>query len=454
MDDFFSRNIFPRVFFENIWYTRDFIGDQVTRFQRFINERLKNLSPFVYLFAENHLKTIIAYLGIIRAGKIAVLVDPAVRKLEFRDMIADTPPGAIIRINTGTLEFDLNDEIEFTNNTLSTQMLAELEDVCTIVYTAGEDGYEKGAMLTRQNMSANAAATNFVGQVSSKSIVCALLPFHHLFAIQSGLLSPILNGASVVVIGITDLRKIKSCLEQIREAKVTHLYSVPVFYYLFSAIPGISNYFDSSCWCFSGGSKLSENIFNIFKKNTGISIYEGYGLTEASPVCTEMYLDDPINICSVGKAVPGVQITVIDENDSSLPENSEGEVCIRGENVMKGYFNKPAQNRFALRNNWLHTGDLGKLDDKGFLYLTGMKKRMLNVGGKNVYPGEVERYLKECPFIRDAVVYGGESRIMGDTVSAKINLSLELTNSEEKIRFWCLEHISAFKIPRYFEFEH
>ena len=453
MSDFFETLELSSVFYEGTWYSPEYLKEQVLLFEKYLNEKIGQNSPFVYLYAPTHLKTIISYIGIVRSGKVAVLLDPGIRALEIEDYSLDTPPGALINIDTSTIDFDYASEIKITNNILSESLKNELENVCTLVYTAAEDGFAKGAMLSKKNLLVNAQDFVSTNSMSSSTVICSLLPLHHLFGVQASLLAPMTNKNPTVLIEIADLRRVKKYLEMIVDTQATHLYSVPVLYYLFSALPRIPDYLKNLTLCASGGSKLTKVIYDTFLKKSGMHIHEGYGLTEASPVCTFIRKDDPVDIESVGRPFPNCQIAIFDENDNMLPTGTVGEVCVRGESVMKGYFNKTSQNAVTLRNNWLHTGDMGILNEQGFLKLTGLKKRMLDVGGKNVYPAEVERYLKKCPLVKDATVTGGTSRTMGHTVTASIKLNAQVENAEEKIRHWCLEHFAAFKIPKDIIFE-
>ncbi|MDG5815093.1 AMP-binding protein [Chitinispirillales bacterium ANBcel5] len=452
MNSIFNDKLYPRIFFNERWYEPEEVRRQVEDFQRILDNRSSNKTPFVYLFAENNIKTLIAYLAVIRSGRVAVLLDPALRTIEIAELKEDTAPGIIIRIDSSTSEFNTDTEVEFTDLSIEDSQREQLKDVCTVVYTAAEDGYAKGVMLTAENLYYNALASAEASSFSPSSISCVLLPYHHLFALQTGLLAPIVSGASIVVVDISDLRRVKGYLEIIKECNVTHLYSIPVLYYLFSAVPKSADYLKSIKFCVSGGAKLPEAIFNSFLKKTGIPLHEGYGLTEAAPVCSAMRLGDEIKIGRVGRPSLHCEIAILDEQGNKVPVGTEGEVCVKGKNVMKGYYKHPEQTRTTLRDGWLHTGDLGIQDADGFLTLTGLKKRMLNVGGKNVYPAEVERFLKMCPFVENAKVYSGESRIMGDTVTADISLNDKLDNPEEEIRNWCNKNYAAFKIPKQFNF--
>lgn len=407
-----------------------------------------DVTPFVFLCADNHIKTAIAYLAIIRTGSIAVLVSPDVGQMELQEMRQQTPPFAFIRVDARTDNFCLEQEVEPCSNPTDFALQSDLGDVCTIVYTNAEDGYAKPAMLTGDNMVSVAEATLRCISVSADSRCLSLVPLSHLYGLQTGILAPLISGGSLHVERIPDLRGLSSLSRRIAQHGITHLYTTPVFYYLWAMDPEEAANLNGVWLCNCGGYKLPGIVFERFRETTGKEIHEGYGLSEAAPICSYHRANDTIRINSVGRAFDCCEISVRDERNEECRTGAVGEICIRGSNVMKGYYGFVDATNNTLKNGWLRTGDLGYLARDGFVFLTGLKKRMLNVGGKNVFPAEVERYLRAHPAVENATVFGSPSRVSGDVVHCRVRMRHGAGLTEAALRKWCRRNISRHKIPK------
>jgi long-chain acyl-CoA synthetase len=397
-----------------------------------------------------------ALYGIIKSGRICVLVDPAIGKLELAEMMADTVPGALVRIDKSTDTFDFEKEFEFKDCTLEDKRLEGLEDVCLIVYTNASDGWAKGAMLTNENLLANAEALAKQGilanKVDSDSVFCALLPFSHLFALQTGILVPSISNTSMLIAETEQFSKIKLIADQILKLKVTHLYSIPILFYL------LGKYFKSygfpatikSCIC--GGITLSDKILIFFKKYFNVELQEGYGLTEASPVCAFHWLGEPCKTGSVGKPLQCCKIKIFDQNDNEVPFGAEGQICVQGTNVMKGYYYNELASKKTLKNNWLHTGDLGKIDEDGSVYFIRCLKRMFNINGIKVYPAEVERLLKIPSNVLRVTLRGEPDELLYNVIHVYVELRNKSEEAKKEYQDWRAENISKYKMPQKIEF--
>jgi long-chain acyl-CoA synthetase len=414
---------------------------------RYLNDNLVSDSPFVYLFASNHIKTVFSYFGIIKARRICVIMDPKIGPLELQEMLQDTPPAACIRIDTVTEAFDFSKEIELRKQPWKDDPNEDLSDVCTMIYTAAEDGFAKAVMLTHENILANARAVVEVGAFSDKTVSYSLMEFNHLFSLQVGVIGPFLVSGNIVIDDISDLTNCSLFANAIQSFNVTDVFSVPIIYYLLSKVIDISEKVKSVPNFVSGGYKLSDDIFHRFLKKTGKEIHEGYGLSEASPICTWHRADDQIKIRSVGRAFPCCEIK-IDKNGTG--DDKIGEICIKGSNVMKGYYRDiNAINRTS--SGWLKTGDLGYLDE-GYLYFAGLKKRMINYGGKKVYPSEVERLMNLHSNVLAIEIFGTEDNLLGHKVEAKIRLKTNSPQKQNEFKEWCRKNISNYKIFSRVEF--
>jgi long-chain acyl-CoA synthetase len=201
----------------------------------------------------------------------------------------------------------------------------------------------------------------------------------------------------------------------------------------------------------SGGSAMPVEVMKEFEKKFSVSILEGYGLSETSPVASFNKLDRPAKPGSVGPPVWGVSIRIVDLDGNELPQGEMGEILIKGHCVMKGYYKRPEATAEALDDGWLHTGDIGNLDEDGYLYITDRVKDMIIRGGFNVYPREIEEVMMAHPAISLAAVIGIPDDSHGEEIKAFVILNADAEIKEEEIVDWCKENMAAYKYPRVVE---
>jgi long-chain acyl-CoA synthetase len=241
-------------------------------------------------------------------------------------------------------------------------------------------------------------------------------------------------------------------MEMIQRDKVTHFAAVPTMYLTMLNHPDRAKYDLSSLrTCGSGGAPMPVETLDTWQKHYNFQIQEGYGLTETSPTAT--WSQGPVKpkAGSCGKAVWGCQIKIVDDQGNTLPPNKEGEVLIRGVNVMKGYYKQPEATAQILKNGWFYSGDIGKLDEEGYLYIVGRKKDMILRGGFNIYPREIEELLYEHPAVAEAAVVGVKHEELGEEIKAVVYLKPGSRATEDEIQAYCKERIAAFKYPRIVE---
>jgi len=199
----------------------------------------------------------------------------------------------------------------------------------------------------------------------------------------------------------------------------------------------------------SGAAPLPTELVEPFEKKFGGRLLEGYGLTEASPVVSAHRYSGVRKLGSVGQAIPGVEITILDDADHVVPSGEVGEVCVRGPNVMQGYYRLAEETAAALRQGWLHTGDMGRLDGDGYLYIVERKKDLIIRGGFNVYPRDVEEVLYAHPAVAEAAVVGMRDPVMGEEVVAYIALKPGATTDEASLLSFCQSRLAKYKSPRH-----
>jgi long-chain acyl-CoA synthetase len=367
-------------------------------------------------------------------------------------MMRDTPPAACVRIDKKTIEFDFSKEIELRNPPWKDGGPDDLSDVCTMIYTAAEDGYAKAVMLTHENiLSSSSAAVEGAG-LTSNSISYALLPFNHLFGIQVGAIMPFVTNSSTIIEDESELANPSILIKNPLSKTITHLYSIPIVLLLLSKFKDLGGLVPCIKNIISGGYSLSYEIRERILLKYPIAVREGYGLSEGSPFCIANSIADPFIPGSIGRALRCCSVKIVKENNNECLFNQKGEIIIKGKNVMKGYYNKPGATYSTLLNSWLYTGDWGSIDKDGFIRFEGMKKRMINYVGKKIYPAEVERLILKNSNVQTIEIYGTNDAFLGQKANAGIRLFDNNIEAQEKFRIWCRHNISEYKIPQKIEF--
>ena len=330
-----------------------------------------------------------------------------------------------------------------------------LDDLAVLQYTGGTTGVSKGAMLTHRNLSCNAQQGRalFTQAVPGEEVWLACLPYFHVFGMTASMLIPVMLGAHIVL--VPNPRDIDDQVKSIAKYGVTMYPSVPA---LFSGIinhPKVDDFdLTSVKYCFSGSAPLPVEVLERFETVTGSKITEGFGLTETSPITHANPFDGLRKIGSVGIPVPETEIKVVDveTGQHELGIGEEGELCIKGPQVMKGYWNRPDETDKTLRDGWLHTGDLARVDEDGFTFIVGRKKDMIVASGYNIYPDEVDNVLFAHPEVLEAATIGVPDEKRGETVKSFIVLKPDATATADDIMEYCRKELAPYKVPRQIEF--
>jgi len=330
-----------------------------------------------------------------------------------------------------------------------------LEHVALLQYTGGTTGVSKGVMLSHRNLSANAQQCRAWVPIAEPGgeVVLVCLPLFHVFGMTVSLLWPISIGARLVL--VPNPRDTKHLVQSITRYRVTLLSATPTLFVAINGYPGIDRLDVSSVKaCFSGSAPLPGEVLRRFEGLTGSRITEAYGLTETSPVTHANPLNGVRKIGSVGVPVPETDMKVVDVETGrrELPIGEEGELCIRGPQVMAGYWNRPEETAHSLRDGWVYTGDLARVDEQGYTYIVGRKKDLIVASGYNIYPDEVDGVLYTHPAVLDAATIGVPDSRRGETVKSFIVLKPGSSAREEEIIHHCREQLAAYKVPRSVEF--
>jgi long-chain acyl-CoA synthetase len=251
---------------------------------------------------------------------------------------------------------------------------------------------------------------------------------------------------------IKNLHALETITVDFKTYGVTYLYTIPVLIFLLGNIPNAKENFKTLKLVTTGGYKLPETIFVNFKRRFDLEIHEGYGLTEAAPVCSWHHPEDKIKIESIGLPFKCCKFKVIDMDGSILPTDTVGELCVQGEHVMEGYYRNSETNSKILKSGWLHTGDKGKIDRDGYIYITGLYKNMVSVGGRNVYPEELKRMLLQNSNLATVNLQFSENFLTGTKISANIKLKNDAVELQSEFMKWCIRNIAAYKLPKFWEF--
>jgi len=334
--------------------------------------------------------------------------------------------------------------------TLNMPEMAE-DDPAVMIYTSGLTGYPLGAVLTHRNLYAQSDLLRSTCGVTDGGRGLSLIPLFHSFGAVVNLLCVIRLGASVVLM---DHFSVDGIFNAIEKEKITFIAAVPRLFLGMVMQPEHKKYDLSSLkLCISGGSAMPVEFFPRFEEKFGLKIMEGYGLTEASPVCSVTRPHLVHKPGSVGTIVPCVEgARVVDEDDRELPPGTEGELLIQGINVMKGYYHDEEATAKVVKDGWLYTGDLACIDADGYIFLTGRKKRMIITSGFNVYPREVEMVLNLHPAVKESLAMGKPDLLRGELVKALVVKNAGINVEGRELVRHCRRYLSAYKVPRDIEF--
>lgn len=323
------------------------------------------------------------------------------------------------------------------------------DDLAQLQYTGGTTGVAKGAMLTHKNLVSNNVQMKswYVGIQEKEEVFISVLPFFHSYGMAAAMSLPICAGAKMVIYPrfvATDI------LKGITRYRVTAFPGIPSIYTVINSHKEIAKYDVSSIkFCLSGAAPLPVTVLEEFEKKTGGLLLEGYGLSEASPVTHCNPVRGKRIVGSIGLPVSGTDCRIVDvETGEALPQGETGELCIKGPQVMKGYWNRPDETEKTLKDGWLFTGDVARMDADGYFYIVERKKDMIISEGFNIYPREIEEFLLTHPKIRDAAVIGMPDKLRGERVIAYVSLKEGETAAADEIIRFCRESLVKYKVPR------
>jgi long-chain acyl-CoA synthetase len=411
------------------------------------------------LWLKNCPEFISSLFGILRAGAIAVPINNFLKPHEVKYILDDAGINVVITdeelgghlsgIGRERLQvFDFQHMPRgIPSSVLNVQFLegsGSGDELAVLIYTSGTTGRPKGAMLTHDNLIHNVESCRDVLQVTDNDSLVILLPMFHSYMLTVGVLLPLLVGGSIVL--VKSLHPMRNTLQEILQRRPTILPAIPQFYrsIVHAQLPVPLPF----RLCVSGAAPLPVQVLKEFEERFHVPLIEGYGLSEASPVVTKNPLDGRRKAGSIGLPIPRVQVSIQDESGCELKEPEVGEVCVRGGNVMKGYWQQPEETAKVMRNGWLLTGDIGYRDAEGYYYITDRKKDMLLVNGINVYPREIEEILYQYPGVKEAAVIGRPDTRKGEQPVAYVAPNDGVSLEEKTLQLFVRERLADYKIPR------
>jgi len=416
-------------------------------------------------------EVVVAFSGVIKAGAVVVPVLPLLQVQELHFIFQDCEPNVVLTtemlwtkvteaakgLPSPPLIFTLDQpdsprslqqRMEQAPSTMPSLAISARE-AAALLYTSGTTGEPKGVVLTHQNLYANANAAAGMAQLLPTEygrVALGVLPISHAFGFTMMNVA-LLLGDQVVLLPYFEPKKV---LEAIEKYRVTHTAMVPAMFHALCHTPEADRYDTSSLIaCVSGSASLPPSLAEQFQRQFGCLILEGYGLSEAAPIVTATDPTKPIKLGSVGLPLSGVQVAVVDEHGNHLPPNEVGELIVSGPNVFRGYYKKEEETRRALRDGWLYTGDMARIDEDGYVFIVDRKKDVIIRGGFNIYPRDLEELLLTHPAVADAGVVGVPSPKMGEEVAAYVVIRRGESATEEELIRFCQEKVAKYKSPRF-----
>lgn len=413
----------------------------------------------VGLWLKNCPEFVPSFFAILRAGAVVVPINNFLKCEEVNYILADAGVDVVItdadlgahhralegaRPQLRLLKVEELTETSAANHAKLKAVHRLESDLAVIIYTSGTTGKPKGAMLSHSNLLHNVESCRIVLKAVPFDRFVVLLPLFHSYMLTVGLLLPLLVGGSMVL--VKSLHPVRNALQEILGREATVLPAIPQFYrsMVNASLPARM----PLRLCVSGAAPLPVQVLKEFESKFGIPLIEGYGLSEASPVVTKNPLDGSRKPGSIGIPIANVEVSIQDDSGRQLPDGEIGELCVRGGNVMLGYWNQPEETARVMRHGWLLTGDIGYRDAEGYYFITDRKKDMLLVNGINVYPREIEEIIYQFPGVKEAAVIGKPDSRRGEQPVAFVVPNEDTSLDEKALQQFLRRRLADYKVPR------
>ncbi len=459
----------PAISFEGSALTYRDLNTRIDRLANALTANGVGRGQCVALYLPNIPAFAICYLATVRIGAIALSVNSMYKSEELNYILNDS--ASVLIVSTGELLSNipladcptLKQVIvcegdpqghptldEWIEKASDRRAHADMNphDPAVLLYTSGTTGFPKGATLSHGNVVSNTWATVHHAGYTREDRMILFLPMFHVFG-QNFIMNATFQACATLVLHRRFMPD--TVLDSIRRDRVTMFFAVPTIYIGLLNMPLADAALASIRYEFSAASTMPREISARWTERFGRPVYEGYGLTECSPFACYNH-DFRHKFGSVGTPIENTEIRILDTDDNELPLGQWGEICIQGPGVMQGYWKKPDETRQALRSGWLHSGDIGMMDDEGYVFIVDRVKDMINVSGFKVWPAEVEQFLYKHPAIQEVAVYGKPHPEKGEMVVAAIVLREDAGATSEEIIAYCRSHMAAYKAPARVDF--
>lgn len=459
----------PFFYYQSLSISRREAMDRIHRIAGFLRGRGVSKGDTIILYLGNVPEFIYSFFAAAQIGAIAVLVNPAARRFELRQYCRICEPRLAITSESLVPNLAIDGDYFFQPSNIAvveeTSQLSSIQEVlrrreplyevektggadpAAIIFTSAMDGTPLGAMLTHGGI-CSSSREGYRELIEEGDMFLSVLPLFHSFGLTSSLFIPLSGGVPFHLVSRYSPRRI---VEILKQGRITFFCGVPVMFALLARVlPEGARFPRMKAWI-SGGESISTELQRDMERLYGIEIRQGYGLTEASPIVTWNRLGRPNKIGSIGLAMPYNEVRIAGPEGEEAPTGAEGELVVKGSNVIPGYFKRDDAGTAIIRQGWLHTGDIALVDRDGYFFLTGRKKEMIIKKGFNVYPKEVEQILSNHPSIESVRISGHFKRLednsFSETVEAEIITRKGLSLSEDEFLEWCRDNISSYKIP-------
>ncbi|MBA4416714.1 MAG: AMP-binding protein [Syntrophus sp. (in: bacteria)] len=426
----------------------------------------------VGLCAPNSPEWLVFYFGILKTGAVAVTLGYSLTPDELRLLLGHSKPrflfthddrlGDIQSLRgSGGIEKVISPHGDISPQQVSDMGTSSFQavnrdrnDTAAILYTGGTTGMPKGVMATHRNINTSAHNVVFSEKSTEKDRALCFLPLHHVFGQTHVMNATVMSAGCIEILPNFDLNRVISLIEG---GRVTKLFSIPTVYTRLLTLEGLNELMRPVRYCFSAAAAMAGEIVRQWKERTGLTISEGYGMTESASAVTYNHYHHHV-VGSIGTPVPGVEVEIRDASGNLVPPGQEGEICIRGNNIMKGYLNNPEATRESFwyldseqrrhEDGWFRSGDVGVCDQDGYFFIVDRLKDMIITGGENVYPREVEEILYTIPEVAECAVIGLPDKEWGERVAAFIVPKDRKTIVPEQVKAFLKTRLAPFKVPK------
>ena len=413
-------------------------------------ERGVTLGTVVAIMLPNRVELLVSMVAAWRLGAAATPVNPVFTRTEADFQVDDAD--AVLVVNAGPESPDggrpaiaVYDLRRTPEGAPLPEAVTDADDLAMLIYTSGSTGRPKGVMLSHANLDAMTSQMSSALQITDEDHCLLILPLFHANALFASFLTPIRVGARLSILGRFTAEAFVSAVGRLRP---TYFSAVPTIYAMLVSDPvAQSGDWSSIRFGICGAAPASRELLTAVEEKLGFGLVEGYGLTEATCASTVNPVDGPRRLGTVGVPLPGQTVAIMGPDGSLLPPGERGEVVIQGDTVMVGYLGKPEATADALRDGWLHTGDVGILDEDGYLRLVDRIKDMIIRGGENLYPKEIEAALTTHEGVLEAAVVGAPHELYGEVPVAYVTTYPDADVDPERLREQCREHLARVKVP-------